>query len=211
MRDEKGRFIKGYSFSSKPFEKGNIPWNKGKINRILINCKTCNREVAIIKSRMYKAKYCSLKCQPKWNKGLKGQQPWMNLDGLKFGRVIGLKGQTNNALEKWRVNGGMPWNKGKKYAVISLKREDNHRMRKLFRERVQRQVFERDNYACQICGSRGNLQVDHIQSWAEYVELRFNLDNCRTLCAKCHYFITFGKEMPKTVKGWGHNLLKGEY
>lgn len=29
-----------------------------------------------------------------------------------------------------------------------------------------------------------------------------------TLCAKCHYKITFGREMPKTVKGWGHNLLR---
>lgn len=78
-----------------------------------------------------------------------------------------------------------------------------------FRQTMQKQIFERDDYTCQLCGVRGvDLQVDHIQSWAEYVELRFSMDNCRTLCAKCHYKITFGKEMPETVKGWGHNLLR---
>ena len=78
-----------------------------------------------------------------------------------------------------------------------------------FRKEIQKLVFERDNYTCQLCKSRGvDLQVDHIQSWAEYVELRFNINNCRTLCMKCHYQITFGKPMPPTVRTWGHNLLR---
>lgn len=82
--------------------------------------------------------------------------------------------------------------------------------RKRFQKTMQKLVFERDNYTCQLCGVRGvDLQVDHIQSWAEYVELRFSMDNCRTLCAKCHYKITFGRPMPDNIKGWGHNLLKG--
>ena len=38
--------------------------------------------------------------------------------------------------------------------------------------------------------------------------VRFDINNCRTLCAKCHYQITFGKLMPKSIQGWGHNLLK---
>lgn len=45
-----------------------------------------------------------------------------------------------------------------------------------------------------------------IQPWAEYVELRFDINNCRTLCMACHYKITFGKDMPKGVTAWGHNL-----
>ncbi len=76
-----------------------------------------------------------------------------------------------------------------------------------FRREIQKLVFERDNYTCQMCDIRGvALTVDHIQPWAEYVELRFSMDNCRTLCQKCHYKITFGKEMPESVKTWGHNL-----
>lgn len=124
-----------------------------------------------------------------WNKGKKGKMSWHNTKGLNS-------------------TGGIFWNKGKKYAKISEKREDDYRMRRLFRVQIQKKVFERDNYTCQLCGAKGNLQVDHIQSWADYVELRFCIDNCRTLCAKCHYKITFGKEMPKTTKTWGHNLLE---
>jgi hypothetical protein len=83
--------------------------------------------------------------------------------------------------------------------------------RERFRKTMQKLVFERDNYECQMCGERGNdLQVDHIQPWADYVEGRFDINNCRTLCAKCHYKITFGKEMPETIKGWGHNLLNSK-
>lgn len=75
-----------------------------------------------------------------------------------------------------------------------------------FRMEMQKLVFERDNYTCQLCGSNKDLQVDHIQRWSEYVELRFSMDNCRTLCARCHYRITFGKPMPDNLKAWGHNL-----
>jgi 5-methylcytosine-specific restriction endonuclease McrA len=75
-----------------------------------------------------------------------------------------------------------------------------------FRQKVQKQVFERDNYTCQICGIYGKqLQVDHIQSWKDYIEARFDLSNCRTLCMDCHYWITFHREKPKDVI-WGHNL-----
>lgn len=79
-----------------------------------------------------------------------------------------------------------------------------------FRSKVQKLVFERDDYTCQMCKKRGvALQVDHIQSWAEYVELRFDINNCRTLCMDCHYFITFGKKKPEGVI-WGHNLKHAE-
>lgn len=83
----------------------------------------------------------------------------------------------------------------------------NKKMRIVFHNTIQKKVFERDNYTCQMCGTRGGyLQVDHIQEWSKYVEGRFDINNCRTLCQKCHYFVTFGREMPKRVKIWGNNL-----
>ncbi len=50
------------------------------------------------------------------------------------------------------------------------------------------QVFERDNYTCVWCGNKesGNLNADHIQPFAYYPELRFELSNGRTLCVPCH-------------------------
>lgn len=51
----------------------------------------------------------------------------------------------------------------------------------------RKSVYERDDYTCQICHTRGgDLEVDHIIPWAKSVELRYIISNGRTLCKKCH-------------------------
>lgn len=82
----------------------------------------------------------------------------------------------------------------------------NRMERNKFKREIQKTVFERDNYICQLCGNRGGyLQVDHIQPWAEYIDLRFSVENCRTLCQECHYKITWGRPIPNNISTWGHN------
>jgi len=50
-----------------------------------------------------------------------------------------------------------------------------------------RAVKKRDNFTCQMCGTRGGrLHSDHILPFATHPELRLDLDNGRTLCAPCH-------------------------
>lgn len=83
--------------------------------------------------------------------------------------------------------------------------------RATFRKTIRKQVLERDNYTCQTCGIKGGyLHIDHIQSWKEYTEGRFDINNCRTLCRKCHYFVTYGKEMPENSI-WGVFKKGGNY
>lgn len=55
---------------------------------------------------------------------------------------------------------------------------------KLWREAV----FKRDSHTCIWCGDNrgGNLNADHIKPFNLFPELRFAIDNGRTLCADCH-------------------------
>ena len=49
-------------------------------------------------------------------------------------------------------------------------------------------VLTRDNNTCQDCGVKleKGLHVHHIQSWNEYPDLRYAVDNGKTLCPECH-------------------------
>lgn len=64
----------------------------------------------------------------------------------------------------------------------------NERIRKSEEYRIWRNlVFIRDNYTCQNCGQRGgDIQADHLLPFSINPDLRFNVNNGRTLCAKCH-------------------------
>ncbi|KKN11572.1 hypothetical protein LCGC14_1025220 [marine sediment metagenome] len=49
-------------------------------------------------------------------------------------------------------------------------------------------VYLRDKFTCQKCGDDkgGNLVAHHIKPFADYPELRFDVENGLTICSSCH-------------------------
>ncbi len=57
-------------------------------------------------------------------------------------------------------------------------------------------VFERDDYVCQICFKRGgNLHAHHIRPKRDYPELTYDVNNGATLCKLCHLGLSNREEM----------------
>ena len=74
-------------------------------------------------------------------------------------------------------------------------------IRTSFEYRIWREaVFKRDNWTC-IWGGKehgSNLHADHIKRFSDYPELRFAIDNGRTLCVACHKTTdTYGRKKSK--------------
>lgn len=149
---------------------------KGKLNNpIEVSCGYCGK-VNIVPDHVVNAgqgKFCDKICCDKFKVG----KPGANL-GKTFPQM---SGKNHHA---WR-GGVTPENeklrKGRKYASW------------------RKAVFARDNYTCQDCEQRGGvLNADHIKPFALYPELRFEIDNGRTLCAPCH----------RKTPTWGYGTIK---
>lgn len=65
---------------------------------------------------------------------------------------------------------------------------EHERIRKSLEYRLWREaVLKRDNWTCRFCFARGGkIHADHIKPFAYFPELRFAIDNGRTLCVPCH-------------------------
>ena len=156
--------------------------NKGDKSRTPLFCSrkcsaTHNGAKTDIKEKFAKAKIG----KTPWNKGLK---MWENKEHPK-----GTKGMKfpQNAGENSRF-----WKGG-----ISTINEKERKSTKC--KDWKKSVFERDNYTCVDCGKKGGeLNADHIKPFALFKELRFDVNNGRTLCVECHYKTdTYGGKMLK--------------
>lgn len=48
-------------------------------------------------------------------------------------------------------------------------------------------VYQRDNYCCQVCGIRGgSLNAHHIKNYSSNKYIRIDVNNGITMCVNCH-------------------------
>jgi hypothetical protein len=81
-------------------------------------------------------------------------------------------------------------NSGKNNGMYKEKLTEEHRVetRGIFGyKKWSKEVRERDNYTCQICGENNRRMVaHHLESYDTNEELRLDLNNGITLCQSCH-------------------------
>jgi len=139
------------------------------------NCLVCSEKFWRKQCEIKKGnnKFCSKKCYFKWQKNKK--------------KII------KNPVDKSGSN-NPNWRGG-----ISDKN-------KLFRNTAEykqwrEDVFKRDNWTCQTCGSRSKkgcyirIEAHHIKPFATFPELRLKIKNGLTLCKKCHDKEPKGREI----------------
>lgn len=129
----------------------------------------------------------SRKGKEPWNKGKSGEYSEEYREKIKIGRAKQIFTEETrrklSAKHKEIVASGKHhfW-KGGIYPVnLALRKSIEY---KLWREAV----FKRDKFTCVWCGNNksGNLEADHIMAFSLHPELRFAIDNGRTLCKECH-------------------------
>ena len=165
-----------------PFKKGNIPWNldiKGII--------PWNTGKNLSDEHKKKISIASAgKRNP--NYGKKTSETAKEKMRLK---LRGRKNPKLSAFNKSR-NG---FNRGENHYNWNPNKKEELRLRDSSEYKLWRKaVFERDGYACIWCGIRNIkglgktivLHADHIKPFCNYPEIRFAIDNGRTLCVSCH-------------------------
>ena len=193
--------------------------------KMINTCAVCQKNFYVRPSDLSKGKgkTCSRKCffvtrlgttrkeetKHKISKAKKGkklsQEHITSIQKSLQGRISGFRERRHTLSSKMKnsqahvglLKGEKHWNwKG---GISSL----DERERSRFRKTIKKFVFERDNYTCQHCKNKGGfLHVDHIKRWSEYTKERFNMKNCRTLCRRCHYMITYKKPL-REGSSWG--------
>lgn len=169
----KGKKIGNLWPNSGQFKKGHSPWHKGKKD---VYSEETRRKMGEPK-----------KGKPNWRKGVIGVYKYTDAqkkalsDLMRSKHIVASEERKRKISDANRGENNGQWKGG--ITPIHGRIRNSHEY-KLWR----RAVYERDKYTCVWCGDNrgGNLEADHIKPFADYPELRFAIDNGRTLCKSCH-------------------------
>jgi len=164
--------------------KGHIPWNKGK-KGVQVNWTKGKKRPPF---------------SDEWKKnmGLAQLGKKRSLESIQRMRIASIgrnKGRILTEEHKRKISLAMKgdkspsWKGGITYWQKLLRKSVEYRLWRTV-------VFERDGYVCIWCGALENLHADHIKSFVSFSEIRFALDNGRTLCFDCH----------KSTETYGRNI-----
>ncbi len=176
----------------------------GKLFEKKINCS---------RKKWMTIKCCSISCSKRgnipWNKGIPmSEERKLYYHNLFLGKTFNTgrthikKGQHLSPSTELK-KGLIPWSKGKKNPYVTgsnnkqwkggitpahMKIRNSTEMREFVLK-----ILKRDRFTCKFCGryrkvgDRVVLNVHHIKPFALFPELRFDENNCITLCVECHY------------------------
>jgi hypothetical protein len=195
LRGQKSSVAKlGKPSPLKGVKTGKPSWNKTE--GVHINCKNCNAHMRIEPNQVGRKKFCSKTCM----------RAGMEYKGLfKPGHADLVppesRGHSAETKAKMREVNRKNARYGPEHPLWQGgAREQRKREMKGYPYRDWRTaVFTRDNWTCQCCGVRGvYVEADHIKPWCAFPDLRYAVDNGRTVCRPCH--IKLDTHGPKALK-----------
>jgi 5-methylcytosine-specific restriction endonuclease McrA len=163
-----------------------------KLLRVEKKCPVCDVSFFVKPSHAHRRKCCSHKCYATLQSKIKtlficdycGKEYFRGDAYIKWQKIRGVKNHfcSISCGVKFRPKGEVHpnWNGG-------ISRAYQYGYHSAEYKQWHNNVFERDNFTCQLCNVRGTyLHAHHIKGFSKYPDLRFTLSNGITLCKKCH-------------------------
>lgn len=163
-----------------------------------VKCIQCGQEKSVIPARAKTFKFCSVKCRSEWRKiEFKGEGNPRWQGGIRIKRC-------QHCDREYSAPAGRAYSLFKKSKFCSKACSDaggyratgeNHarwqggrKKRSTGYKTWVNAVLARDKLKCTRCQAEGvELHAHHIKPWKDYPELRLDVENGVTLCARCHW------------------------